>query len=80
MIPVNISSDEAELILYLLAIRSRQTRVHDNQQREAVALGNRLDAQFAAAFGWDKTIDRIKHTRKLVKSMTVKAFDLPPND
>jgi hypothetical protein len=79
-ITITLSSNEAEDILYALVLRSRQSKVSEMRQNEAVSLAHNLDKQFAKQLGWDTTIDRVTSRRKQMKRVSVTFYDYPPNN
>jgi hypothetical protein len=79
LIAIDINSEEAETILFSLAMRSRQKNLIPLLQQEVVTIGKKLDDIFTQEFGWGKT-DRMKSYRTRIKSVSIKGFDLPPTD
>ncbi len=77
---IDITSKEAETILFSLAMRSKQKRLSAQETNEVVSLGNALDHWFANEFGWNKNINRMKHYRRPIKSVNIKCYDFPPED
>ena len=77
---LHIHSDEAETILFALALRAKQSKLSPHQANEALELGRSLDKQFAEWFGWDKTIDRMKLNTRPIKRVTITFYDYPPKD
>ena len=76
---IRLTMEEAEEVLFALALRSKQSRLSPLGQRTALAIGERLDHLFTAYFGWDKH-DRMAHMRKPIKRVTVTTYDYPPRD
>jgi len=79
-IPVVLTSDQAEMVLFSLALRSKQAKLSTTRQDEALAVGQYLDKVFTAHFGWDGTIDRMKLMRHPLKSVNLRFYDLPPKE
>lgn len=79
-VTLNLTSQEAEMVLFALTLRSKQKGLHPNAQSEAHALGERFDRAFTAAFGWDASIDRMKLNRRPIKHVSLKCYDLAPVD
>lgn len=77
-ITIDVTSAEAEMILFSLALRSKQSRVSRQGQEDAVSIGERLNHSFEQAFKWTP-FDRMEHSRKPIKRVTVTCYDYPPN-
>jgi len=78
-IEIDIDSREAEMILFALAMRSKQSKLSIGQASEAIATGNHLNGVFEHSFGWTP-LDRMAHYRKPIKRVTITCYDLPPHD
>ena len=78
-VTINISSRDAEEILFALAMRSKQRSLGWEQEQHTTGLGTALNATFEEHFGWDK-YDRLKHMRKPIKSVSIKCYDVAPNE
>ena len=76
-ITIDVTSNEAETILFALAMRSKQKGIHYTQEQEAVSIGERLNNTFESAFGWTPW-DRMKANRRPFKSVNIRCYDLPP--
>ena len=75
-----LASEEAEEILFALALRSKQKNLGKERQERTTQLGKHLNVQFEKAFGWCQ-MDRMKHWRKGIKSVNIKLYDTaPPED
>jgi hypothetical protein len=74
-VTIDVSSEEAEIILYSLALRSRQpvSRSHQNQ---AALLAIQLEKCFVAVFHWTPGVFKAKWMR--LKRVTVKGYDVKP--
>jgi len=79
-VTIDISSEEAENILFALTLRSKQSKLSSVRQDETVELGKSLDGTFAQAFGWDKSIDRMNLMRRPIKNVSIKCYDLSPHE
>ena len=76
-VTLEITSKEAETILFALAMRSKQKGLSWSQSAEAIGLAQYLDETFTSAFGWDASIDRVGHYRYPIKSVNIRCFDFP---
>jgi len=76
-IEIEIFQSEAELLLFSLALRARQTKLNSNEQSAAIALGKRLDAVFTKVFDW-QPMDRMKSYTRPIKRVTITCYDYPP--
>ena len=74
---IDITSEEAETILFALALRSKQSRLAPQLAREAVNLSERMNGSFEHSFGWDH-YDRTKHYRTPIKRVSITTYDYPP--
>jgi hypothetical protein len=73
----HFSSEDAETVLFALALRSKQKGLSPEQAERAVQLGKYLNVRFETAFGWMK-YDRMKHMRRPIKSVNIKVYDIAP--
>lgn len=74
---IDITSAEAETILFALALRSKQSKLSPQMAGEAVNLSERLNKSFEQSFGW-MTYDRTAHNRKPIKRVSITCYDFPP--
>lgn len=76
-ITIDVTSTEAETILFALALRSKQSKLPPQLTGEAVTLSERLNKSFEQSFGW-MTYDRTSHNRKPIKRVSITTYDFPP--
>ena len=76
---IDVSSNEAEMILFALALRSKQSKLSPQMASEAVDLSKRLNTCFEQSFGWD-SFDRTAHYRKPLKRVSLTCYDYAPRD
>jgi hypothetical protein len=76
---LNISSEEAETILFALVLRSKQKNLHYTQKQQAIDIALRLEKEFIAQFKWDSRIERIPRMSYPIKHVTIKCYDFPPS-
>jgi hypothetical protein len=76
-VTINISSEEAEMILYALALRANQKKVDVEMQKQAIDIGCYLNEKFEEAFDWRK-FNRMKHHDSYMKSVSLKCYDIAP--
>lgn len=76
-VTIDITSTEAETILFALALRSKQTKLPPQLIGEAVTISERLNKSFEQSFGW-QSYDRTKHYRKPLKRVSITTYDYPP--
>jgi hypothetical protein len=76
-ITIDVTSNEAEIILFALALRSKQSKLSQNGIDDAVSLSERLNRTFEQAFGWTQ-FDRTAHNRKPIKRVSITCYDYPP--
>ena len=75
-VTIDVSSREAESILFSLVMRNKQTRLSEHQAKEAEDVAKRLNETFEKAFGW-YVFDRVKHMQRGIKSVSIKLYDFP---
>ena len=76
-VTIAVTSKEAEMILFAIALRSKQAGISEQAQKDALEVGEHLNDMFEEAFGWDH-FNRMAHTRKPIKRVTVTCYDYPP--
>lgn len=77
IVTLELSSSEAETILFALTLRSKQRQIGDALQGEALSIGDRLNQAFERTFGWMK-YDRMRANREKIKHVSLTRYDLPP--
>lgn len=78
-ITIDVTSKQCEMILFALAMRSKQAKLSPCMVIDAVQLGESLNRTFEDAFGWDK-FDRMKSYRHPIKRVNIACYDLAPRD
>jgi hypothetical protein len=78
-VSVYISSEDAELILFALALRSKQKGLSAEESAKAADLSKYLNVKFEQSFGWCQ-FDRTKSNRKPIKHVTIKLYDVAPEE
>lgn len=76
-IEIDITSEQAENLLFALVLRSKQNK--NNRGMEAFDLAQRFNSIFESVFGWD-ILDRITAMARPIKNVSLKFYDLPPKD
>ncbi len=77
-VTIDITSDEAENLLFALVLRSKQNKLSLLRQNETIALGKKLESTFVETFGWYKNVDRIRNLRHPIKNVLVRYYDIAP--
>jgi hypothetical protein len=78
-VTLNISDNDAETILFALALRSKQAKLSPSRAEDARGLGEYLNLEFTKQMDWTD-FDRMAHMRHPIKRVSVTFYDYPPND
>lgn len=75
-----ITSEDAEIIHYALMLRRLQKTIQKSTSLvdQAQYLAEYFEGVAIKAFNWDPAINRTEHYKQLIKSVTIKGYDLPP--
>jgi hypothetical protein len=77
-ITLNISDNDAETILFALALRSKQAKLNPSLAEDARGLGEYLNKEFVKQMGW-ADLDQMNQWCKPIKRVSIKLYDFPPN-
>jgi hypothetical protein len=78
-VQIELTSEEAQALLFAVALRSKQRGLNALVQNDALQLGERLNNAFEKQFRWDE-YDRMKHYRRPIKGVSIKCYDFPPQE
>jgi len=67
----DVTTEEAEEILFSMALRSKQKNLPPQMQEDTAALAARMEEVFVKTFGWDSSIKRISEWRDKFKNVNI---------
>lgn len=79
-VEIDVDDATAETILFALTLRSKQKGLSPQMAAQALHLGEALNTTFEKALGWDGPYDRMKSYRYPIKSVSLKCYDLAPEE
>jgi hypothetical protein len=78
-IKLELSSDDAELLIFALALAHRQTKVGVDRMVQTQSIAEQIAVKAGECFGWfDGGKDMFMRRVRPIKNVSIRLYDIPP--